>query len=173
MGWGRQLPSIKLYGVGNNSPVCSNQDSHSSTLRPGRQNSQVTMSSAKELNDVSLDSWETNASFWDDSIGKDGNIYWQKLQEPSLRRLLGDHLKRQHGQKPCLALDLATGNGLCARWLAKHGAKVYATDGSENMLQIARNWTRGEDWSENVRFWNLDVTRTEDFDVLIDAYVCF
>ncbi|KAJ4390307.1 hypothetical protein N0V85_007357 [Neurospora sp. IMI 360204] len=38
------------------------------------------------------------------------------------------------------------------------------------MLQIARNWTRGEEWSVNVVFFKLDVTRTEDFELLIDHY---
>lgn len=129
------------------------------------------MSSEKELGKVALDSWETNASFWDGSIGKDGNIYWQKLQEPSLRRLLGDHLKQQPGQEQCRALDLATGNGICARWLAKHGAKVTATDGTENMIKIARDQTEKE--TANVVFSKLNVTQKEDFDALIAAVVCF
>lgn len=129
------------------------------------------MPSEQEFGAVALDSWETNASFWDNSIGKDGNIYWQKLQEPSLRRLLGEHLQRQRGEERCRALDLATGNGLCARWLAKHGADVMATDGSENMLKIAREQTGKE--MGNIQFRKLDVTQKEDFDALVDAVVCF
>lgn len=123
------------------------------------------MSAEKQLGDVALDSWETNATYWDDSIGRDGNIYWEKLQEPSLRRFLGDYL---NGQR---ALDLATGNGLCARWLAKRGAVVTATDGSENMLQIARSRTREEEYGM-IAFEKLDVTQMEDFDRFIAATVC-
>ncbi|KAL0468109.1 S-adenosyl-L-methionine-dependent methyltransferase [Neurospora intermedia] len=123
------------------------------------------MTSVKQLNDVPLDTWETIANYWDKSIGKDGNIYWKKLQEPSLRRLLGDHL----GKESCRALDLATGNGICARWLAKHGARVTATDGSENMVQIAKNWMKGEERSDSAVFTKLDVTQTEDFDAFIAA----
>ncbi|KAK1773796.1 S-adenosyl-L-methionine-dependent methyltransferase [Copromyces sp. CBS 386.78] len=124
------------------------------------------MSSQEELSEMALDAWNTNASYWNDSIGRDGNIYWQKLQEPSLRRLLGDHLKRQPGQEPCLALDLATGNGLCARWLAKHGAKVWATDGSSNMLEKAIMANQGFAQARNIVFSTLDVTKKVDFDHL-------
>lgn len=151
--------------------MCANRNLSRLSLleRVVRTLSQLTMASVKQLNDVPLDTWETIASYWDKSIGKDGNIYWKKLQEPSLRRLLGDHL----GKESCRALDLATGNGICARWLAKHGARVTATDGSENMVQIAKNWMKGEERSDSVDFTKLDVTQTEDFDAFIAATVCF
>jgi len=36
------------------------------------------------------------------------------------------------------ALELATGNGLVARWLVDNGASVLATDVNEEMLEVAR-----------------------------------
>lgn len=111
--------------------------------------------------------------YWDESIGKDGNKYWRILQEPSLGRLLGDRLRDPALGGKVKALDLATGNGLCARWLAAQGADVLATDGSENMLERVRAYVAaaGED-SENkgriIAVRKLDVTSPADFEALVE-----
>src|SRR5437667_6342737 len=86
---------------------------------------------------MALSCWEANASYWESRIGADGDelIYWMVLQEPCLRRFLTPHL----AHPGALALDLATGNGICARWMLAHGAtRVLATDGSDSMLELAR-----------------------------------
>ncbi|KAK5987958.1 hypothetical protein PT974_12094 [Cladobotryum mycophilum] len=114
------------------------------------------MSSLSELGKEALASWEDNAEFWDSGVGEQGNKYWKRLQEPSLQRLLGENLKHQD----CRALDLATGNGLCSRWLAKHGATVTATDGTSGMLEQARKYSAGAD---RISFSKLDVTDANDF----------
>lgn len=96
-----------------------------------------------------LSKWDAIASYWDAGIGRDGNKYWRALQEPCLRRMLGAHLAKPG----CRALDLATGNGLCARWLKAQGAaEVVATDGSEDMLVIAGGHEGGEgvEWGGGV-----------------------
>ncbi|KAJ4294671.1 hypothetical protein N0V88_004901 [Collariella sp. IMI 366227] len=59
---------------------------------------------------LSLEAWEANAGYWNSSITKHGNKYWQRLQEPSLTCLLGSHLSKPGG---CKALDLATVTGDC------------------------------------------------------------
>jgi SAM-dependent methyltransferase len=88
------------------------------------------------LSTKALAAWETIAGYWDRTISRDGNNYWQRLQEPCLARFLPE--ARVRG---CRALDLATGNGLVARWLVARGARrVLATDGSENMIRIARGY---------------------------------
>ncbi len=116
-----------------------------------------------------LAAWNDIASFWDSQIGKDGNKYWRKLQEPSLSRLLGPILASKPG---CRALELATGNGLCARWLAARGAEVLATDGSEKMVEIARTYYESKDGEGagegkgKIEFRRLDVTSGEEFGVL-------
>ncbi len=109
------------------------------------------------LSALSVASWDANASYWDTTITAHGNKYWRRLQEPSLARLLAPALSRPG----CRALDLATGNGLCARWMARQGARdVLATDASGEMLALARG--HGESSDQGVRFRQVDVTSRED-----------
>jgi 2-polyprenyl-3-methyl-5-hydroxy-6-metoxy-1,4-benzoquinol methylase len=102
-------------------------------------------------------SWEDNAAYWDSSIGKYGNKYWKRLQEPSLARLIGPSLPQRGGQE-CRALELATGNGLCARWLARRGVSVLATDACENMLALAKGHCEPGTPEEGILFRKVDAT---------------
>ncbi|KAL8397258.1 hypothetical protein RB594_004105 [Gaeumannomyces avenae] len=109
-------------------------------------------SSTEELRAESLAAWAQNAAYWDDAVGRDGNIYWKWLQEPSLRRLVFGAGGVGPGFK---ALDLCSGNGLVARWLADpgHGARagqITATDGCVAMLERALSrWRAQKDaWEE-------------------------
>ncbi|KAL8365481.1 hypothetical protein RB595_004342 [Gaeumannomyces hyphopodioides] len=104
------------------------------------------MSSTEELKAESLAAWSQNAAYWDDTVGQDGNIYWKRLQEPSLRRLVFGA-----GGVPAYfeALDLCSGNGIVARWLADpgHGDRaehIAVTDGCSEMVRLAR--ARWEAW---------------------------
>lgn len=101
-----------------------------------------------------LENWQDNAPFWDAGVALDGNIYWQKLQEPCLSRLLGPRLAEDGG---CNVLEMSTGNGICARWMAAKGkhVRVTATDGSENMVTNAK--ARG-DADGQIEYGVLDVT---------------
>lgn len=85
----------------------------------------------------SMHSWEANAAFWDESIGHDGNVYWQQLQVPALERMVPE-APAGTGRR---VLDLAGGNGLVSRWLMGRGGidLVVCTDGSEGMVKIARD----------------------------------
>ncbi|KAL8335218.1 hypothetical protein RB598_009423 [Gaeumannomyces tritici] len=109
-------------------------------------------SSTEELRAESLAAWALNAAYWDDTVGRDGNIYWKRLQEPSLRRLVFGAGGVRPGFK---ALDLCGGNGIVARWLADpgHGARaeqITATDGCTAMLERALSrWRAQKDaWEE-------------------------
>ncbi|RYP75960.1 hypothetical protein DL771_002032 [Monosporascus sp. 5C6A] len=106
----------------------------------------------------SIDSWDANAEFWDNGIGEQGNKYWKVLQLPTLKRML----QIKPGSK---ALDLATGNGLAARWLASEGASVLATDGSEKMLERAK-LRHSAAYGDNISYRHLDVTDIAAFDAL-------
>lgn len=105
-----------------------------------------------------LSKWSTNAAFWDETIGGEGNKYWKKLQLPSLRRLIGDMNKDSN------VLELATGNGLIASWFKSLGATVLATDGSPEMLKRAKERRANED----IRWKLLDVTNQEHWQRFIE-----
>ncbi|KAH6656275.1 S-adenosyl-L-methionine-dependent methyltransferase [Truncatella angustata] len=117
----------------------------------------------KALASEALSSWETNAVYWDEGVGADGNKYWKSLQEPSLRRLLGDHLEGAR------ALDLATANGLTARWLINNGCiSVLATDGTEAMLEQAKKRASTNDEKFRIEYEQLDVTSPTAFEKLLE-----
>lgn len=117
-----------------------------------------------DFHNESLSAWESNASYWDEAVGADGNKYWKRLQEPSLRRLLGGHT--HHNSR---ALDLATGNGLTARWLANEGcSSVLATDVTSGMLEHARKRATTQAEKERIEYKQLDVTSAAAFEELLE-----
>ncbi|HEV2992395.1 MAG TPA: class I SAM-dependent methyltransferase [Candidatus Angelobacter sp.] len=75
-------------------------------------------------------SWDINAEFWDKRMGE-GNDFFNILVWPAVEKLLypvtGERI-----------LDVACGNGLTSRRLARAGARVTAFDFSEAMLNHAR-----------------------------------
>lgn len=119
------------------------------------------------LSKSALKAWQVNAQTWDKGATIDGNIYWKRLQQPCLERLVGPRLTRQ-GDVTCNVLELSTGNGICARWMAGHGGdniKIYATDGSAPMVEtaIAHGTADGK-----IQFDVLDVTEKTDFDPFLE-----
>ncbi|KAB8257397.1 S-adenosyl-L-methionine-dependent methyltransferase [Aspergillus pseudonomiae] len=106
------------------------------------------------LEGQALAAWENHAGSWDASMGDDGNDYFSVLELPALKRMIS-------GQKRDRALDLATGNGLVARWLAQEGFSVVATDGATAMLEHAK--ARTAIWYDEGR---LDKEREICFELL-------
>lgn len=87
-----------------------------------------------------LEVWDTNAQCWDDTMRDGGNDYWAALEMPALRQMA----ELKDGDT---ALDLATGNGLVARWLVEEGSStVLATDGSITMIDYALK--RTSEWAK-------------------------
>jgi len=131
--------------------------------------------SASDLASESLSVWDDIATYWDENYTKDGNLYWEALQAPSIKRFLADKLAgASEGPgsgsgtgktgRTVHALDLATGNGIVARLMASHGADVLATDGSDAMLAIAAGHVAE---GMKVKFRKLDVTSDEEFEKLV------
>lgn len=118
------------------------------------------MTSTSEIKGT-LDSWEANADFWDETMGAAGNEYWNLLQKPYLRKLIDV-------QPGCRVLDLATGNGMASRFLASRGAAVVATDGSAQMLKNCRERCKPEE-AARMSFAQLDVTKPADFDDFVKS----
>lgn len=75
--------------------------------------------------------WEANAEVWDARMGDEGNDFVNLLQWPVIEPLLA----LQPGSK---VLDIACGNGLFSRRMARKGAQVVAFDFSAPLLERAR-----------------------------------
>lgn len=110
-------------------------------------------------NDAPLASWENFASSWDEGMGE-GNEYFRFLELPILEKLVG----RLEGGR---TIDLATGNGLVARWLAQKAASVIATDGALSMIDRAKARTDTSQYSNKISFHRLDVTNQSSWDTFM------
>jgi 2-polyprenyl-3-methyl-5-hydroxy-6-metoxy-1,4-benzoquinol methylase len=84
-----------------------------------------------DANDFARDAWDANADVWDARMGEEGNDFFNLLCWPSLLALL-DPKPDQY------ILDIACGNGLTSRRLARLGARVTAFDFSANLIEKAR-----------------------------------
>jgi 2-polyprenyl-3-methyl-5-hydroxy-6-metoxy-1,4-benzoquinol methylase len=117
------------------------------------------------FNQELLATWDAIAAHWDQGIGTDGDNYCKRLQEPTQRRVIDQPGPDER------ALELATGNGLCARWLAALGfTSVLATDGSAEMLRHAEQGHRqllSDDLAPRIKYQQLDVTNPDAFDALL------
>lgn len=111
-------------------------------------------------NDLALQSWEDFAPTWDEGMGDKGNDYFRLLELPILEKLAGN----LEGSR---TIDLATGNGLVARWLAEKGASVIATDGAASMIQLAKERTKASPCGHRISFRCLDVTNQSAWDTFL------
>jgi 2-polyprenyl-3-methyl-5-hydroxy-6-metoxy-1,4-benzoquinol methylase len=87
------------------------------------------MSTQEIDNERAREAWDTNARFWDERMA-DGNDFFNSLVWPSVARLLGP-------QPDEVLLDVACGNGVTSRRLARAGANVVAFDFSREMIRAA------------------------------------
>ena len=85
----------------------------------------------KRLNDEGRELWNQKAYFWDELHGDFGNMFHQRLVEPSVLQLL----ELQAGDT---VLDVGCGNGALARRMAQRGAMVTAFDYSEELIRLAK-----------------------------------
>ena len=119
-----------------------------------------------DLNEETRKVWDQNASFWDERMG-DGNDFQRLLVAPASERLLN----LQPGET---VLEIACGNGVFARHLARSGAHVLATDFSMQMLEHAR--ARSSEYGDRIEYRPLDATNEEQIVALgrqrFDAAVC-
>jgi 2-polyprenyl-3-methyl-5-hydroxy-6-metoxy-1,4-benzoquinol methylase len=94
--------------------------------------------------------WNANAEFWDERMA-DGNDFLNLLVWPAVERLL----RPAAGER---LLDVACGNGVTSRRLAKVKASVTAFDFSETMIQFAQK-RRGE---AGIDYRVIDATKKEN-----------
>lgn len=100
------------------------------------------------LNQEAQRLWDQKAAFWDERYGE-GNEFHKTLIEPSVERLL-------EIQPDELVLDIGTGNGAFARWLAAKGARVVAFDFSRVFLDLARQ--RTVEQADRIEYLTVDAT---------------
>ncbi|KAH9822815.1 S-adenosyl-L-methionine-dependent methyltransferase [Teratosphaeria destructans] len=109
-----------------------------------------------------LNAWNTNAAFWDTTLGDRGNDLFQQLILPSVRSLVGP---LGPGSR---VLDLGTGNGMIARDLAEDGVFVRATDFSVDHIRLAA--TRARIAGKNISFGLLDLLKEDELDRFVEEY---
>jgi 2-polyprenyl-3-methyl-5-hydroxy-6-metoxy-1,4-benzoquinol methylase len=102
----------------------------------------------ENANEETRQVWNQNAAFWDEHMGE-GNDFVETLIWPATMRLLG--LKA--GER---ILDIACGNGLSSRRLAKMGAQVTAFDFAAEMIAFARK--RSLEPAGQIEYHVLDAT---------------
>ncbi|KAI0425812.1 S-adenosyl-L-methionine-dependent methyltransferase [Xylaria sp. FL1042] len=116
------------------------------------------------MHEESIASWKTNAAFWDEGI-QDGNKYWRCLQKPALERMIPIQ-----PQSETRVLELATGNGLVARWLVEKGATVLATDINVEMLDLAKRREKPE-YQGKISYRQVDATSPEALGTLANENI--
>ena len=108
--------------------------------------------------------WDANARFWDERMAE-GNSWFNGLIWPNVEKLL----QVRQGQT---VLDIACGNGLTSRRLARLGAHVVAFDFSQEMIRLAKE--RGG--SDNIEYRIVDATDADALSGLgagrFDAALC-
>ena len=120
----------------------------------------------KKANQETRQVWDENAAYWDEYMGE-GNDFVELLCWPAIELLLD---VRQGGR----ILDIACGNGLTSRRLAKLGYQVDAFDFSTEMIERAIN--RTDEFSDHIQYHVLDGTNESDFllfgDKQFDGAIC-
>src|SRR6188474_2104117 len=93
--------------------------------------------------------WDANAEAWDARMGDEGGAMQRLLVAPAAERLLGP----KAGE---LILDVACGNGVFSRLLARLGARVVACDFSAALIERAR--ARSAAHADQISYQVLDAT---------------
>lgn len=87
------------------------------------------------MSNQAISYWNQNASTWDEAMAK-GSPFQKTLVEPKTLEFLNVH--------PGMSvLDIACGNGQMSRRLASLGALVTSIDGSETMIRLAQQRSKG------------------------------
>ncbi|RMF81250.1 MAG: class I SAM-dependent methyltransferase, partial [Chloroflexi bacterium] len=119
----------------------------------------------ERLNQIVRDEWRQKATFWDEKMGDDGNLFHRVIVGPSVELLLDV----QAGE---VVLDVACGSGVFSRRLIDLGVEVVACDFSEPFIECARVRKHGD----RIDFHIIDATDEAALLTLgegrFDAVVC-
>lgn len=108
-----------------------------------------------------MSSYDKFAKQYSDSMPEEGDYFHQTQIDPYIYKIIGD-------VKDKTIYDLGCGNGYISRNLSKKGAKVFASDVSEELIKIAKEKSENLDISYSVRD-GLDFSDFDDnqFDVVV------
>src|SRR3989442_7757907 len=104
-----------------------------------------------DLNEETCTIWDQNAAFWEERMG-DGNDFQRLLIGPASERLLN----LRPGET---VLEIACGNGVFSRRMARLGVHVIATDFSAQLLERAR--ARNSEYGDCIEYRLLDATHED------------
>lgn len=99
--------------------------------------------------DDSLDNWQKNAEFWDNSMKDASNPFHLEVVRPKVNALLDI-------QKDDYILDVACGNGNYSGYLASLGVQVVAFDYSDKLIEFAKG--RQKKYLDAIDFHVIDAT---------------
>lgn len=102
-----------------------------------------------DKNKESLEAWEENAKFWDETMGDESNKFHRETVRPKVNELLDI-------QPDDFILDIACGNGNYSAYLANQGISVVAFDYSANMIELAKK--RQHRYLDRIEFCVADAT---------------
>jgi len=106
-------------------------------------------------------SWEKVADWYDQLVGDEGSDYHKNLINPGAVRMLAP----KKGEK---ILDLACGQGVFCRELAKQGADVIGIDSSKKLIELAKGRP-----PENIKYIVLNAADMRSFQPeTFDAVTC-
>lgn len=91
-----------------------------------------------------MSSYDTFANQYDTAMGESGDYFHKTQIDPALYEILGN-------PKGKTIYDIGCGNGYMARYFAKKGAKVFASDASASLIEIAKNKSSNLDITYSVR----------------------
>lgn len=126
------------------------------------------MTESNQLNKETREVWDANAAVWDALMGDEGNDFFQVLQWPVIASFLDP-------QPANRILDIACGNGLTSRKLAKFGATVTAFDFSNELIALAKDRLNPD---KRITYYVLDATDGESLfetlspDAPFDSALC-
>lgn len=91
-----------------------------------------------------MSSYDSFANQYDTAMGESGDYFHKTQIDPALYEIIGN-------PKGKIIYDIGCGNGYMARYYAKRGAKVYASDASAYLIEIAKNKSSNLDITYSVR----------------------
>ncbi|KAF0133530.1 MAG: hypothetical protein FD145_1257 [Candidatus Saganbacteria bacterium] len=112
---------------------------------------------------INKTNWDNAAEWYNELVSDEGSDYQKNVIFPNAIRLLSIEKEEK-------LIDIACGQGVFSRILAKSGAEVFGLDASFEMIKFAKERSKG---IKNLKFFNGDARNLKQFnDNYFDVAVC-